>query len=157
MTSRQACYSKVRKHCKGTYRSGLEESVSDFLLAHKIDGQYEQHYLTYRVPESTHRYTPDFVLPNGIIIETKGVWDATDRQKHLLIREQYPQLDIRFVFTRSKSRLYKGSKTTYGTFCEKFGIQYADKLMSVARLKEPTKGIPERVLIENNNNKNKKK
>ena len=70
-TTRSACYSKFRKHCKGTYRSGLEESVSDFLLAHKIDGRYEQQYLTYRVPESIHRYTPDFVLPNGIIIETK--------------------------------------------------------------------------------------
>ena len=156
-TTRSACYSRYRKHCKGTYRSGLEESVSDFLLAHKIDGKYEQHYLTYRVPESTHRYTPDFVLPNGIIIETKGVWDATDRQKHLLIREQYPQLDIRFVFTRSKSRLYKGSKTTYGTFCEKYGIKYADKQIPLEWLKEKKRVIPNGILLENNNKNNKKK
>jgi len=114
--------------------------------------------LTYRVPESIHRYTPDFVLPNGIIIETKGVWDATDRQKHLLIREQYPKLDIRFVFTRSKSRLYKGSKTTYGTFCEKYDIKYADKQIPLEWLKEKKREIPEGILIENNkNNKNKKK
>ena len=159
MSSRSACYSKYKRHYKATYRSGLEEKVNDQLLAHNIDGLYEQHYLTYVIPESTHKYTPDFVLPNGIVIETKGVWDATDRQKHLLIREQYPTLDIRFIFSRSKTPLYKGSKTTYGAFCEKYGIKYADKLIPDAWFKEPTRKIATNILIPNNKNKknNKKK
>lgn len=67
------------------------------------------------------------MLPNGIVIETKGVWDSEDRKKHVLIKQQYPDLDIRFVFSRSKTPIYKGSKTTYASFCEKYGFKYADK------------------------------
>ena len=36
-------------------------------------------------------YTPDFVLPNGIIIETKGRFTVADRRKHLLIKKQHPK------------------------------------------------------------------
>lgn len=150
MTTRSAAYSKYKRHCKGTYRSGLEESVNDQLQGHNINGLYEQYYLNYTVPASDHRYTPDFILPNGIIIETKGVWDAEDRKKHLLIKSQHPDLDIRFVFTRSKSPLYKGSKTTYGSFCEKNGIKYADKKIPEEWLKEPKKKIPKDTLFKNN-------
>lgn len=147
-TTRQACYSRYRHHNKSAYRSGLEEKVSEYLSSRGINGHYEEYYIPYSVPASNHKYTPDFVLPNGIIIETKGVWDASDRQKHLLIREQYPTLDIRFVFTRSSTRLYKGSPTTYASFCDKHGILYADKLIPDAWLKEsPKKDSYKDVLI----------
>jgi hypothetical protein len=52
-----------------------------------------------------------------------------DRKKHLLIREQYPNLDIRFVFTNSKAKINKGSKTTYADWCDKNSFKYADKLI----------------------------
>ena len=81
------------------------------------------------------------MLPNGIIIETKGVWDAEDRKKHLLIKEQHPELDIRFVFTRSKAPIYKGSKTTYASFCEKNNIKYADKLIPREWIDEPVRKV----------------
>ena len=45
-----------------------------------------------------------------------------------LVKEQHPDLDIRMVFTRSKSPISKTSKTTYGMWCEKHGFPYADKL-----------------------------
>lgn len=105
----------------------MEDKNAEFLESLQIDPHYEEYYLTYTIPESLHKYTPDFVLPNGIIIETKGVWDAEDRKKHLLIKEQHPELDIRFVFSRSKTPIYKGSSTTYASFCEKNGFKYADK------------------------------
>ena len=57
-------------------------------------------------------YTPDFELPNGIIIESKGRFVAADRKKHLLVQKQHPELDIRFVFSNSKAKISKGSKTT---------------------------------------------
>lgn len=137
MTTRKAAYSRFKRHNSSTYRSGLEQAVDDFLIAHSIEGNYERYYLNYTIPESSHTYTPDFVLPNGIVIETKGVWDAEDRKKHLLIKEQHPELDIRFVFTRSKTPIYKGSKTTYASFCEKYGFKYADKKIPDEWLKEP--------------------
>lgn len=148
MTTRSACYSRFNRHNSYTYRSGLEQAVDDFLKTHSVDGQYESFYIDYVVPESKHTYTPDFILPNGIIIETKGVWDAEDRKKHLLIKQQYPELDIRFIFTRSKSPIYKGSKTTYASFCEKNNIKFADKKIPEEWLKEPKRKIEKGILKE---------
>lgn len=136
MTTRSAAYSKIGRHNSRTYRSGLEEKNIEYLKTLRINPRYEEVYLEYTIPESVHKYTPDFVLPNGIIIETKGVWDAEDRKKHILIREQHPELDIRFVFSRSKTPIYKGSKTTYASFCEKNGIKFADKIIPEAWISE---------------------
>lgn len=72
-------------------------------------------------------YTPDFLLPNGIIIETKGRFLPEDRRKHLEVRKQHPELDIRFVFSRASAPINKGSKTTYAMWCEKHGFLWADK------------------------------
>lgn len=91
----------------------------------------------YTKPASSHKYTPDFVLPNGIIVETKGLWDVDDRKKHELIRKQHPKLDIRFVFSRSASPIRKGSKTTYADVCTKMGITFADKVVPQAWIDEP--------------------
>ncbi len=56
----------------------------------------------------------DFVLHNSIIIETKGMFTAADRRKHLAIKKQHPNLDIRFVFENSRRKLRKGAKSSYG-------------------------------------------
>ncbi|API58493.1 hypothetical protein BSL82_03555 [Tardibacter chloracetimidivorans] len=45
-------------------------------------------------------------------------------------------LDIRFVFSRSSSPIYKGSKTTLGAWCEKNGFLYADKTIPEEWIKE---------------------
>lgn len=109
------------------YRSGLEESVDTLLKESGIDGQYEQHKVMYTVPISYHEYTPDFRLPNGIFVETKGRFVLEDRKKHILIKQQHPELDIRFVFQNSKNKIRKGSPTTYADWCKKHGFLYADK------------------------------
>lgn len=129
-----------RRHVKANYRSGLEEEVAAFLSEVQKEVRYEKLKiewvdLNYRV------YTPDFSLDNGIIIETKGRFVAADRNKHLEIKKQHPTLDIRFVFTNSKAKLYKGSKTTYGMWCEKHGFLYADRIIPEPWLKEKGKPI----------------
>ena len=126
----------------GSFRSGLEDKVHKQLEARGVKAEYEMWKIPYVVPASNHTYRPDFILPNGIIIETKGLWDSEDRKKHLLIREQMPELDIRLVFSSSRSKLYKGSPTSYGEWAEKHGILFADKLIPVEWLKEPKKEIP---------------
>ncbi len=78
-------------------------------------------------------------MPNGIIIEAKGIFDAADRAKHLLIKKQYPHLDIRFIFSNAKAKIYKGSKTTLTAWCEKYGYQYATKEIPAKWLKEKPK------------------
>jgi len=109
------------------YRSGLEEDLDATLKKVGVDGQYEQHKIKYVKPETQHTYTPDFRLPNGIFIETKGRFVVEDRKKHILIKSQHPELDIRFVFQNSRNKLRKGSKTTYADWCVKYGFLYADK------------------------------
>ncbi|ATN92959.1 endonuclease [Ralstonia phage RPSC1] len=125
------------RHVAATYRSGLEDKVAKQLETSGVPFDYEAYTVGYSIPASLHKYHPDFVLPNGIIVETKGIFDADDRKKHTLIRQQHPHLDVRFVFSSSKSKLYKGSPTTYAAWCEKNGFQYADKLIPPSWLKEP--------------------
>lgn len=111
------------------YRSGLEEKIGDQLRTAGVEAEYEPFKISYEVPATKHKYTPDYVLPNGIIIETKGRFVVEDRKKHVLIKAQYPGLDIRFVFSNSKAKLRKGSQTTYADWCSKNGFTFADKLI----------------------------
>jgi hypothetical protein len=109
------------------FRSGLEERVAEQLDKAGIEYTYEQVKLNYIKPASKHVYTPDFVLSNGIVIETKGRFLLADRQKHILVKKHNPTLDIRFVFSNSNARISKASTTTYAQWCKKNGFQYADK------------------------------
>lgn len=111
------------------YRSGLEDDLARQLDAHGVPKVYEMYSLQYTLPSSKHRYTPDFLLPNGIIIEGKGVFEASDRKKHLLIRKQYPHLDIRFVFSSLKAKIAPGAKMTVAEWCDKNGFKYAHKVI----------------------------
>lgn len=119
------------------FRSGLEEQVADQLKRAGIPVQYEEEKIGYIKPARSAKYTPDFVMPNGVIIETKGRFMTDDRQKHLLIKDQFPDLDIRFVFSNSKARISKGSKTTYAMWCQKHDYKFADKLIPQEWLNEP--------------------
>ena len=123
---------------KHGYRSGLEDKISKQLNESGVSFEYETLKIQYEVNE-TRRYTPDFILPNGIIIETKGRFVAADRKKHLLIQQQHSELDIRFVFSNSRAKLSKGAKSTYGEWCEKHGFLYADKQIPQEWLDETTK------------------
>lgn len=89
--------------------------------------EYEEFKVAFMTPPKKHTYTPDFRLPNGIIIETKGRFLTEDRQKHLLVKAQHPDLDIRFVFSNSRTKITKRSLTTYADWCIKNGFRYADK------------------------------
>jgi len=121
------------------YRSGLEKRIADDLASRGVPVEYEQFKIKYEVPSREATYTPDFRLPNGIIVEGKGIFDAEDRQKHLLVKKQRPELDIRFVFTRAAAPIYKGSPTTHAAWCEKYGFLWAEKLIPTEWLKEPAR------------------
>jgi len=107
------------------YRSGLEERVQKELKAAGIIYQYEPFKIPYIVPVSKHTYTPDIVLENGIIIELKGRLMSADRKKMVLVKEQHPEMDIRFVFSTPNAKLSKGSKTTFAMWAEKNGFPWA--------------------------------
>lgn len=125
---------------KHGFRSGLEDKVNDMLKENGKSFSYESEKISYIQPETKHNYTPDFVL-NKIVggkmyVETKGRWVKTDRLKFDLIFEQYPGIDIRFVFQNPNAKLYKGSKTTYAQYCDKKGWRWAKKEIPEEWLKE---------------------
>jgi len=106
---------------------------------------FEEEKIEYEKPARQAKYTPDFVIssrPDGthrdrpLVIETKGRFLTDDRQKHLLIRKQHPELDIRFVFSNPNQKISKTSKTTYAAWCEKHGFLYAKERIPQEWLEE---------------------
>ena len=127
--------SKLRQSAlKAGFRSGLEQDNAKLLEGYNVDYEYEKFKIKFTAKPRT--YTPDFRLSNGIIVETKGRFIPSDRTKHLLVKEQHPELDIRFVFSNSNQRLSKTSTQTYGGWCERHGFLYANGLIPVEWLKE---------------------
>lgn len=112
-------------HATNKYRSKFEQKVATNLIARGVDFQYEEDSLSY-VIESV--YTVDFtILPNGIMIETKGVLKPADRRKMRAVKDQHPKADIRFVFQNANNKLRKGSPTSYAQWAERHGFKWANK------------------------------
>lgn len=121
------------------FRSGLEERIAAGLTSKGVGFTFEELTLPFVEPAKGRKYTPDFLLTNGIIVESKGRFLTEDRQKHLLVKAQHPHLDIRFVFSNSKTKINKRSTTSYADWCEKNGFIYADKDIPDAWLREKPK------------------
>jgi len=103
------------------FRSGLEEKVADLMVDLGIDYEYESTQIPYQIE---HIYTPDFLLPNGIYLECKGYWEASDRRKIKAVKQQHPEIDLRMVFQAPFNTISKKSKTTYARWCEKNDIPW---------------------------------
>lgn len=140
-------YKKTKKITKDQvlkkygYRSGLEEYTASFLTNNNIQYTYESEKIQYIIPESYHKYTPDFILKTKsgkkIYIETKGRFVKSDMKKHILIKQQNPDIDIRFVFQKLNQKIRKGSILTYKDWCDKNGfIYYAEKIIPIEWLNE---------------------
>ena len=121
------------------FRSGLEEKISAELEAQGVPVIYETDILEYIKPQRTSKYHPDFKIfrKDGTFfyVETKGRFVTADRQKHVLLRDQR-QEEIRFVFSNSRAKISKTSKTTYAMWCEKHGFKFADKSIPASWLSE---------------------
>ena len=124
------------------FRSGLEEIIANQLQKAGIDPKFESIKLPF-VEHKNRNYTPDFPCGlaitsplKGIVIETKGRFLTADRMKMLEVKRQYPNIDFRFIFSNSKARISKVSKTTYAKWCENNGFKYADKKVPLEWIKE---------------------
>lgn len=109
------------------FRSKLEVAVNDQLISQGLklgqDYEYETITLNYTKPCS---YRPDFILKKqAIIIESKGLFDSEDRRKMILVKQQHPDLDIRFIFSNPNKRIGSKSTTMYGAWASKHGFPYA--------------------------------
>jgi len=123
-------------------RSGLETAVAADLNSKGVVWFKEEkdiEAIEYRNLK-VKKYHPDFQLPNGIYIEAKGWFKTQDRTKHLCIKIQHPELDIRLVFSNPNAKLNSRSKTTYAMWCERNGFKYAKGLVPGVWIAEPLKG-----------------
>ena len=103
------------------FRSGLEERVADLLCELGVKYEYESTKIPYVIQ---HTYTPDFILPSGVMLECKGYWDADDRRKIKAVKTLNPELDLRMVFQAPFNTISKKSKTTYAKYCERLNIPW---------------------------------
>lgn len=118
------------------HRSKLEDVVIEKLERLGVSYVYEPAPLLFFIPERKALYIPDLILSNGILVEIKGLFKASDRKKTLLVKELYPDLDLRFVFKNSKTKISPKSKVTYGQWANDHGFLYADKEIPSTWLEE---------------------
>ena len=104
-------------------RSSFEDKVVAELRNSKVEFEYESMKVSYT---QIHTYTPHLINPNGLKVELKGYFDATDRGKHKRIKLSNPSLDIRIVFQKADKKISKTSKTTYDMWAEKNGFMWAE-------------------------------
>jgi len=114
-------YAKLKERKNIKFRSKLEENVASLLEGLGVSYEYEPERLSYTIE---HNYTPDFVLPNYVYLETKGYWDPADRRKVLAVKRDNPDVDLRMVFQSPFNTISKKSKTTYAMWCEKHDIPW---------------------------------
>lgn len=115
---------------KSTYNKTRFASKFEAELAKKFDELgIKWEYEPCRIPwqPAVRYYKPDFkvTLPNGeeFLIECKGYFDPSMRSKMAQVREQHPDLDIRFVFMCEDKVVSKSTKnpTTYKRWAERHG------------------------------------
>lgn len=105
-------------------RSKLEIKIANILNNTGEVWGYELTKIPYIIPESSHTYTVDFSLKNGLLIEGKGyLSDHAERTKYVLLKQQNPSLDLRFVFD-NPNKLCGGTKMTHAKWAEKYGFSY---------------------------------
>jgi hypothetical protein len=108
------------------FRSGFEKRIWDNARKRrkKIDYEPQNPRIHYTIP---YRYIPDFVLPNGVVVEAKGYLRPRDRTKMRKVREQNPSIDIRLLFQNANCRLTKSKNSeTYWQWAERLGFKWAE-------------------------------
>jgi hypothetical protein len=66
------------------YRSRLEERVARWLKLNGHQFEYETLKLNYTLSSV---YTPDFIMPNGVILEAKGYFQTRRSKKDVSRKE----------------------------------------------------------------------
>jgi hypothetical protein len=115
------------------YRSMFEVEIVEAAQEAGQSMEYEPHYIPYTIKGS---YKPDFLLPNGIIVEAKGYLDAGTCRKMLAVKRSNPLLDIRFVFQNANGKRNKRAKLRNWEWAEKHGFPWAEGTIPLAWWKE---------------------
>lgn len=124
-------------------RSGYEQKIINHLIDVGLPYAYEAVQLTYttkvtngncRVCEANgyqsdvyqlRKYTPDLLLPNGIIVEIKGKFTAQKRNHMRQLVKDNDHRDIRFIFMADNPFGGAKPRKRYSDWARALGIQCA--------------------------------
>lgn len=107
-----------------SHRSGLETAFQTLVTSKGYEVEYETDSIPFVTAPQKRRYIPDWKLRDKVYVETKGRFTAADRKKMLYVTEQHPDIKIYMLFQRNNT-ISKTSRTTYGDWCDKHGIEWA--------------------------------
>jgi hypothetical protein len=123
----------VTKKSPPNFRSKFEEGIYETAKRSRKSLVHEPHYIPYVIKGS---YLPDFILPNGVIVEAKGYLDAAASRKMKAVKASNPHLDIRFVFQNANGKRNKRAKLRNWEWAEKHGFPWAEGTIPLAWWKE---------------------
>jgi hypothetical protein len=109
------------------FRSKFEREIAEQIgrrYKTPLDEYYEKVRLRYpdtKEGTRTRLYIPDFVLPNGIVIEAKGYFRLENKKKYRQVKKWFPELDLRIVF-QEPTGIKAGEN---GAWCRKYRIPFA--------------------------------
>lgn len=115
------------------FRSKFEEKIYNAAKKARRVLKHEPFFIPYILRGS---YLPDFVLPNGIIVEAKGYLDAAACRKMKAVKASNPNLDIRFVFQNANGKRNKRAKLKNWEWAEKHGFLWAEGTIPLSWFKE---------------------
>lgn len=122
------------------YRSKFEQKIGDYLTSCHVPFKYEEVTVAYQKEIKgecnvcgssdvcgSAKYTPDFLLPNGIFIEAKGKFTSSDRTKLLAVLRSNNQItrdNFRILFMYD-NWLTKRKVKRYTDWCAQHNIECA--------------------------------
>ena len=120
------------------YRSQFEFAFAVWLYQNNINFSFESEKLIWHKKITTSiccecssnkifqvkKYTPDFFLENGVILELKGKLTPENRTKMISVVKEHPTLDIRMVFYRDNKIKGVKSYDSYSSWAKLNGIKY---------------------------------
>lgn len=107
-------------------RSGPERTIDQQLRISGLEFSNELVKLPYIL---SYNYIPDFYIPSlDMYIEVKGYFRREDQAKMRAVKQQHPELDIRFIFQEADKKVAYG-KLTNAQWAERNGFPWAEHKM----------------------------
>lgn len=131
-----------------TMASQSEVRFAKGLDDRRIPWEYESDEIKWT--QTARVYTPDFKITRKdrteFFVEYKGFLWTEDKQKMKAVKEQHPDIDIRFVFADAHKPVHgaktrkDGTKMSHAEWAEKTGYLWAHATIPASWLKTQPKG-----------------
>ena len=105
-------------------RNAFERRVDAEFKRLGAGARYESLQIPYNID---YVYNPDWILPNGTVVEGKGRLTPDEKRKMIAVKRCNPHLKIVFVFYDAHKKI-SGTKQTHAGWAEKNGFGWSHEL-----------------------------